>query len=231
MAEIFISEYIKGTNNNKAIELYNPTGVAIDLAAGNYQLKFYFNGNTTTRKIINLTGIINADSVYLIAQASATFLTANDGSVNADRTDAANDWFTGDDAVILKKNGVIIDAIGQIGFDPGSEWGSGLTSTQDNTLRRKSHIVRGDTNPYDAFDPALEWEGFSTNTFDGLNVHQGANLTKISAIQGSENISPLVDQIVLIEAIATGDFQGINGLGGFFVQEEDSDIDSDPNTS
>ncbi len=231
MAEIFISEYIEGSSHNKAIELYNPTGVAIDLAAGNYQLEFYFNGNTTTTKIIDINGVINADSVYLIAQGSATFLTANGGSVNADLTDPLFNWFNGNDAVILKKNGVIIDAIGQIGFDPGSEWGSGLTSTQDNTLRRKSQIVRGDTNPYDAFDPALEWEGFATNTFDGLNVHQGANITKISAIQGSGNISPLVDQIVLIEAIATGDFQGINGLGGFFVQEEDSDIDSDPNTS
>jgi predicted extracellular nuclease len=31
MAEIFISEYIEGSSNNKAIEFYNPTGVAIDL--------------------------------------------------------------------------------------------------------------------------------------------------------------------------------------------------------
>jgi predicted extracellular nuclease len=232
MAEIFISEYIEGSSNNKAIELYNPTGVVIDLAAGNYQLDFYFNGNTTAAKTINLTGSINADSVYLLAHGLASFTTINGGSVNADQTDIAPpNWFNGNDALVLKKNGVIIDAIGQIGFDPGSEWGSGLTSTQDNTLRRKSQIVRGDTNPYDAFDPALEWEGFATNTFDGLNVHHGANITKISAIQGSGNISPLVDQIVLIEAIATGDFQGINGLGGFFVQEEDSDIDSDPNTS
>jgi Ca2+-binding RTX toxin-like protein len=233
MAEIFISEYIEGSSNNKAIELYNPTGVAIDLAAANYQLEFYFNGNTTTTKILNLTGSINADSVYIIAQGSATFLTANGGSVNADRTDDLFNWFNGNDAVVLKKNGTIIDAIGQIGFNPGndSEWGSGLTSTKDNTLRRKSHIVRGDTNPYDAFDPTLEWDGFATDTFDGLSVHHGANITKISAIQGSGNISPLLGEIVLIEAIATEDFQGINGLGGFFVQEEDSDIDSDPNTS
>ncbi len=233
MAEIFISEYIEGSSNNKAIELYNPTGLAIDLAAGNYQLEFYFNGGTTNTKILNLTGSINADSVYIIAQASATFLTANGGSVNANQTDALFNWFNGNDAVVLKKNGTIIDAIGQIGFDPGndSEWGSGLTSTKDNTLRRKSHIVRGDTNPYDAFNPTLEWDGFATNTFDGLGVHHGANITKISAIQGNGNISPLVGEVVLIEAIATGNFQEINGLSGFFVQEEDSDIDSDPNTS
>ena len=36
--------------------------------------------------------------------------------------------------VALKKEGLIIDVIGQIGTDPGTEWGSGLTSTADNTL-------------------------------------------------------------------------------------------------
>ena len=36
--------------------------------------------------------------------------------------------------------------IGQVGFDPGTEWGTGLTSTADNTLRRKTAITAGDTN-------------------------------------------------------------------------------------
>jgi predicted extracellular nuclease/Ca2+-binding RTX toxin-like protein len=111
--------------------------------------------------------------------------------------------------------------IGQIGFDPGTEWGSGLISTQNNTLRRKSSIVTGDTNPFDTFDPSLEWEGFAQDTFSA----------KISAIQGTGNSSPLVGETVLIEAIATADFQGSNGLAGFFVQEEDADIDTSLQTS
>ena len=65
----------------------------------------------------------------------------------------------------------MIDVIGQIGFDPGSEWGSGLISTQDNTLRRMSSILMGDPIGSDAFDPSLEWLGFDTNTFDGLGAH------------------------------------------------------------
>ena len=31
--ELFFSEYIEGTSNNKALEIYNGTGAAIDLAA------------------------------------------------------------------------------------------------------------------------------------------------------------------------------------------------------
>ena len=62
-------------------------------------------------------------------------------------------------------------SLGQIGFDPGSEWGTGLTSTADNTLRRVSTICAGDPNGSDPFDPSFEWEGFATDTFGGLGAH------------------------------------------------------------
>ena len=76
----------------------------------------------------------------------------------------------------------MIDAIGQIGFDPGSEWGTGLTSTADNTLRRKGTISAGDTNGSDAFDPSIEWDGFATNTFDGLGSHTLASADQPPAV-------------------------------------------------
>ena len=63
----------------------------------------------------------------------------------------------------------------------------------------------------------------------------GDPVTLISAIQGTGAASPLVDSPVAIEGIVVGDFQdgaGSNGdLNGFFVQEEDSDADGNPQTS
>jgi predicted extracellular nuclease len=88
----------------------------------------------------------------------------------ADQTDGSG-WFNGDDAITLERGGVILDSIGQIGVDPGAEWGSGLTSTQDGTLQRKASVTAGDTDPTDAFDPATGWDGFATDTFDGLGAH------------------------------------------------------------
>ena len=35
--DLFFSEYIEGSSNNKALEIYNGTGSAVDLAAGNYK--------------------------------------------------------------------------------------------------------------------------------------------------------------------------------------------------
>ncbi|MFZ2377593.1 MAG: hypothetical protein WAV83_10330, partial [Methanothrix sp.] len=56
-------------------------------------------------------------------------------------------------------------------------------------------------------------------------------LTMIHDIQGDGLSSPLEGKEVLIEAIATGIFQGSDKLEGFFVQEEDCDIDDNILTS
>ena len=81
--------------------------------------------------------------------------------------------FNGDDAVVLRKGTTVLDVIGRIGEDPGTQWGTGLTTTLDHTLRRKSTIQTGDTNGADVFDPAMEWDGFAINTFNGLGCYSG----------------------------------------------------------
>ena len=72
--------------------------------------------------------------------------------------------------------------IGQIGFDPGTEWGTGLTSTADNTIRRKFAINMGDPIGSNLFDPSIEWDGFATDDFSGLNAHSSACACAISAM-------------------------------------------------
>ncbi len=167
--ELFFSEYVEGSSNNKALEIYNGTGSAIDLVAGSYVIQMYFNGAATAATTINLTGTVTNGDVFVLANSSASAAIL----AQADQTNGSS-WYNGDDAVVLRKGGAtgsIIDVIGQVGFDPGTEWGTGLTSTADNTIRRKSSIETGDTNPSDAFDPSVQWEGFATDTFTGLGSH------------------------------------------------------------
>src|SRR5688572_17868920 len=45
--DLFFSEYIEGSSNNKAIEIYNGTGAPVDLLTGNYVLQVHFNGSLT----------------------------------------------------------------------------------------------------------------------------------------------------------------------------------------
>ena len=100
------------------------------------------------------------------------------------QSSAVANW-NGDDAIALRKGGTggtIIDVIGQIGFDPGTEWGTGLASTVDNTIRRKVTVEAGDGNGADAFDPAAEWDGYAVDTFDGLGAHSlGDNAPTVTA--------------------------------------------------
>ena len=167
--DLFISEYIEGSSNNKAIEIFNGTGSAVDLTAGGYVLQMYFNGSATAGLTINLGGTVANNDVWVVAQASAGAAIL----AQADQTNGSG-WFNGDDAVVLRTGGAagpILDAIGQVGFDPGTEWGTGLVSTADNTLRRMSSITTGDTDPSNVFDPSVEWVGFAIDTFDGLGAH------------------------------------------------------------
>jgi predicted extracellular nuclease len=167
--DIFLSEYVEGTSNNKALEFFNGTGAPIDLAAGNYVVQLFFNGSATAGGTIALTGTVANNDVFVLAATTANAAIL----AQADQTTGAS-LYNGDDAIVLRKggaSGAVVDSLGQVGVDPGTEWGTGLTSTADNTLRRNSNVLAGDTEPGDAFDPALQWTGFATDTFDGLGSH------------------------------------------------------------
>jgi uncharacterized protein len=236
--EIYISEYVEGSSNNKAIELYNPGFSDVNLSTDNYQLARFSNGSITPTTA-DLTGTIPAGGVIVFANASAS-----DEIKNTAQTLGLISH-NGDDAYVLYKNGEVIDSFGRVGEDPGAEWGSDIQSTKDNTLVRKSSVTQGDTIIDDAFEPSIEWDGYANDTFEFLGNHQNspddntggdnidigeceANATLISAIQGREFESPLLGESHIIEGVVTATFPKLNG---FFIQEEATDNDTDSLTS
>src|SRR5215208_5863914 len=74
--DLFFSEYIEGSSNNKALEIYNPSGAAVNLATAGYTLEFYSNGATTTSFNLALAGSIAAGGTFVVAptNANATIL-------------------------------------------------------------------------------------------------------------------------------------------------------------
>ncbi|QYK06725.1 ExeM/NucH family extracellular endonuclease [Shewanella zhangzhouensis] len=237
---LVISEYVEGSSNNKAIELYNPTAAAVDLSQ--YQLKFYFNGNTTAGSNIALSGILAPGATFVVADndASADILSRTQLASNAS-------FFNGDDAIVLEHLGSVIDSLGQIGVDPGSQWGSGLLSTADNTLRRDAANLIADTDPFDAVTLST-WIGFEQDDFSNLGQFSsgptdptdptdppaeglvcGTSATAIHSIQGADAASPLVGQIVEVEALVVSNQEA--GLKGVFLQMADAEQDSDAQTS
>ncbi len=250
-AEPFISEYVEGSSNNKALEIYNPASSPLNLAG--YSIKVFSNGAVSANKTVNLSGEIAAKSVLVLVDTSSV-QELKDKQTSASLTLGSGN-FNGDDAVALYNGSTLIDVIGQIGFDPGTTWGSGDVKTLDKTLVRQPTVTQGDNNGSDAFDPAAQWQGFAVNTFSNLGFHNmegdgdgggtdpdpdpeptpdpligscGEAATLISSIQGSGSVSPEVGKIHIIEGIVT---QQLPTATGFYVQEEAADSDNNPATS
>ncbi len=170
-ADLFITEYVEGSGTNQAIEIYNPTDVAVSLSASGYMLAFYFDGSTMIGGGVPLVGVVPPSGTWVVTptNASAPLLAKANQSFGTT-------WFDGNDAVALLHSGMAVDVIGQIGMDPGTAWGSGASTTADHTLRRKAGVTSGDGTGTDAFDPSAEWDAYPIDTFDGLgSVGAGVN--------------------------------------------------------
>jgi predicted extracellular nuclease len=190
--DLLISEYAEGSSNNKAVEIYNGTGAGVDLAAGGYKLQLYFNGSSAVGATINLSGTLAAGDVFVVANSSETLI---DDSVIDLRSGSLT--FNGDDAVVLANGSGVVDSIGQVGFDPGTQWGTPPASTLDHTIRRDCSVAAGDSVTSDAFDPSLEWDGFDIDTFGGLGARDcGSGGTPVvsfgstSAAEGDSGTTP-----------------------------------------
>jgi hypothetical protein len=176
-SDLFFSEYIEGSGNNKALEIYNGTGAPVNLATGVYRIELYSNGGTTLTASEDLTGTIADGDVFVIAHQSATaaFTGVADLILNGDVVN-----FNGDDALYLKKNGVIIDHFGEIDWDPGSAWDEGGITTQNQTLIRKATVCDPNAAGFsnDVADPfsyngvlAAEWDEQPQDTSSFLGSH------------------------------------------------------------
>lgn len=163
---IFFSEYVEGSSNNKALEIFNSGTTALDLSTCDINL--YSNGSSSPTPYTGLVGALAGGDVFVLCHGSAGVTLAP----LCDQLGPAGGAmaFNGNDAIALVCGGTTRDVIGQIGFDPGVEWGAGATSTGDATLRRSCAVTSGDTIGTDAFDPALQWTGSPVDTFSGLGL-------------------------------------------------------------
>jgi hypothetical protein len=134
-SNLFISEYVEGSGNNKALELYNPTNNAIDLSG--YQLVRYSNGGTTP-SAVQLGGIIQPKSTFVaVLDKRDPNGTGNEIMVDPALQAKADTflcpvydvskamYFNGNDAMTLETfgGGEILDIVARVGNpDPENGW-------------------------------------------------------------------------------------------------------------
>jgi endonuclease I/chitodextrinase len=184
--EIFFSEYLEGSSNNKALELVNLTNADIDLSA--YSIKRQSNGGLNGAEWefnFPLTGkVIKSQDVFVIVNEAAgehpasksqkgriagDFLISIADSIrvhNGDTNFGAPLNFNGDDPIGLFKNNVLIDIIGT--YNSGQ-----IDFGTDKTLRRKINITQPNIN----FDLTNEWEVFDKDNADDFGQHSAIVLS------------------------------------------------------
>jgi len=173
---IFISEYVEGWSNNKALEIYNPTSAAVNMS--NYQLHRWNNGTAIRdpNYTLTLSGIVPAKGVIVYVRDSAqggvwnqlkakanVYLSPNCDNNSSNRTFC----FNGNDALTLELKGTpsntVVDGFGYIGDDPGNPTPGGgwnnvapnfqasdsteFAWTTDHTLIRKYSVKKGMAPP------------------------------------------------------------------------------------
>jgi len=164
--DLFFSEYVEGSGQNKALEVYNPTPNPVDLST--YHIYRYLNGGTAVNDTLYMTGMLASGATYNIVNSdTATPPSASLLSV-ADTLHTVT-FFNGDDALGLYNGTTLIDIIGNVGGpDPGTEWLVDTGSTKENTLVRMPNIFGGTTNWTVG---ATQWIVYGQNYFADFGIH------------------------------------------------------------
>ncbi|AWG21845.1 endonuclease I [Flavobacterium faecale] len=212
--DLYFSEYVEGSANNKALEISNATTSTVNLSI--YSIKKQTNGSGSWSTGIPLSGNLSKGNKYIIVNSSITTNCYSTAAANISTT-AAEMTFNGNDAVGLFKNGILIDIIGT--FNGGTS-----NFAADVTLRRKASI----TSPNTQFNKTGEWDTFSSDTCNNLGSKTVQAITK-SAISKDEADA---DEVLIYPNPSQGNFTVYNSnmpfsvtiynILGQFIQQENS---------
>lgn len=193
-SDIFISEYVEGSAQNKALEIYNPTNEVIDLSK--YAIKRYKNGGATFDTQLILSGTLQPYDVVVVTHGQTEDMDTgfgwideelyNMGDINGTGDHATSPmFFNGNDALTIERvaDESIVDIFGKVGEDPGDGWSDDpetnfiaaefyLAWTKDHVMIRKETVLSGVTQNPEFFDPSLEYDSIPENTWTNLGIHE-----------------------------------------------------------
>ena len=216
-ASVFISQYVEGTGNNKAIEVFNGTLSNLDLAAGNYTLQQYDNGALTASVTMVLSGVLAPGTCQVVGRPNFPTNYGPDPAILGLANLATNKQldFNGDDVVVLLRNGTVIDRIGQVATNaPGSVWSR---TARNHTLTRKQTIYTGTLTAVTAAFPLQdEWDIAGQDSFADLGTHE------ISFLDPNEPYTPAGYSLIMNSGatLMSGELPGGIGDVSFWWRTE-----------
>jgi len=201
--ELFISEYVEGSSNNKVIEIANFTGSTVNLSA--YSIARNTNSGSSWGAALQLTGSVANEDVHVIARGNASA----PAQAEADQLSSGDAMsFNGDDPIGLFKNGVLIDIFGNF---------NGSNSFSNVTYRRKPTV----SEPTTSFDLVGEWDSFASDTFDGLGSHnQTLSTTNYDLNSISFYPNPVKRNTVFFNTVEDIEVKVYDILGKLVIQKQ-----------
>ena len=224
-----------GTDAAEFLELKNVSGSAINLDRYTVEL---VNGSTGAvyNPVVDLPNVSIAAGEYYVVCAN----TATTADCDLDLTPDTNLIQNGDPDAIGAAAGLDTRRRCQLRREHGCSLHRGLgRRTQRHCSGRGGHLTLPGRHRHRSQQRRLRSQGDHARGRERLCSPAAAALrrlrrrqeTRIHTIQGSEAASPVAGSQRTIEGVVVGDFQGPEHLNGFFVQEEDGDADTDPQTS
>jgi predicted extracellular nuclease len=225
-----------GTDTAEFVEIRNVGPIPADLTG--HQLVFY-NGAVNpaaSYRTIALTGFLLAPDAYLVVCGNAANVFPCDVDASPDNDLIQNG--APDAVALVSPAGLPIDVVSYEGDALPFVEGSGVGLLDDAAIAGKS-ISRcpdgADTNQNNVDFVFLDVTPGEANDCAPPPPpplgHCGDLSVPIHVVQGNGSASPAAGELRIVEGVVVGDFQGPSGLNGFFVQEEDTEVDEDPVTS
>ena len=206
-SDLFFSQYIEGTSNNKALELYNGTGTNVDLDG--YSIELHANGKENASNTLELTGTLNSGEVLVLYHNSASETLQAAAGSNAQSASVCNFNGADGDYILLLKNDVEIDVIGSKTEQSANHQNHGLT--------RKSSVTAPSTSYNEEEWDAVAITGDTAEAYAGLGSHtmtgEGGEAT-VAAPQADPQAGAVASGTEITLTCATADAQIYYTLDG-----------------
>jgi len=204
--DLFISEYVEGSSNNKYIEIFNGTGATVDLA--NYDLVNYSNGSISPGAALALSGSLVNGETFVIRNSSAVVW----GGISDVSTSSNVMTFNGNDVIALRYLGTNIDVVGTIG--------DSANFAIDITLTRNSN-VSFPTTTYNSAD----WTTSAQNTVTDLGSHTFAGGSSTTYVLEDVNVGNVTSYQVTGLNPETTYFYVVRAILGATTSENSNEIE------